>query len=126
MACTVNDLHDLNAGLNFAVKNQVRADGKVAEIRMEIWSGRPHAWIFREAHASCVDLVKKSVGGRRIGKCCNFENDEGGVLREELDGQVSGRQVVGRLPILLRPWSDCIAGVGRPTGVKPILHSVLE
>jgi hypothetical protein len=69
MARTVNDSHDLNAGFNFAVKNQVRADGKVAEIRMEIWSGRPHAWIFREAHASCVDLVKKSVGGRRIVFC---------------------------------------------------------
>ena len=61
MARTVNDSHDLNAGFNFAVKNQVRADGKVAEIRMEIWSGRPHAWIFREAHASIQSLAKQIV-----------------------------------------------------------------
>jgi hypothetical protein len=66
MARTMYDSHDLYAGLSFAVKNQVWADGKVPELWMEIRSGRPHAWIFGEAHASCVDLVKESVGGRWI------------------------------------------------------------
>ena len=63
MARTVNDSHDLNAGLNFAVKNQVPADGKVAEIRMALF-------IF--SAVVFLGVAVPFVGSGPLGCCARF------------------------------------------------------